>query len=567
MARKSRYQGPLEGSAAPGDQTFTACLYLRLSVEDGDDLEHNSIGNQKKIALDFLKDRRDIVLSEIYTDHGRTGMNGKRPGYQAMLAALEAGALNCVIVKDVSRLGRHYILTSELVERKFPELGVRLICINDGYDSADAHADQGSLLMPFKLIMNDSYVKDISRKIQSSIDGKICSGAYLPSSGSVPYGYLRVPEGNTYAADPEAAAVVKRIFELRAGGAMFNTIAKTLNQEGVLSPGRLRYERGLTRAETYRDALWLRGTIRKMTNDPVYMGVRVHGREKRERLGGGKKRRPPEEWQCIENAHPAIVSRALFQRVQEVNKAQLTQREALVKQDRPAVDHREIFAGKVFCGDCGARMTAGKRVQRAASSLSDSYFFNCAEYRDSNHQRCANHYIRQEALMTALRHLLDRQVETAADVERLMAEARTGGQRSDAPGALLLSLRNRRFHLEARLARLLEDVAAGLLDREEYLSLKMGYLEECAQVEAQERQAREALESNKKALEATKTWLSEMGKYKKAPVIDRALVDALVEKILVYDNKSIRVCLTYCDPYGPLEACLEGGQGGRGRVG
>lgn len=568
MARKSRYQDVSTLKNVLDKEIFIAGLYLRLSVEDGDDLENNSIGNQKKIAFDFLNGRTDITLGKTYVDNGRTGMNYKRPGFQAMFSDLEAGKINCVIVKDVSRLGRHYIMTSEYVEKIFPEMGVRLICINDNYDSEDPKADRDSLLMPFKLIMNDTYVKDTARKIKSSIDAKIRCGEYLPSASSVPYGYLRNPQESTYSIDPEPAAVVRRIFKMRAAGTMFNAIAKTLNEEGILCPGKLRYERGLTKASKYKDALWIRGTIRKITNDPVYVGRRVHGKVKRERLGGDKKRMSPEEWKIFENAHPAIISKELFDAVQAFNQTELERRGEFVKRDDPALDFRKLFVGKVFCGDCGALMSAGKQIQRATSELPNSVYFNCNEYRDSNHQRCSNHYIRQEDLMDALKHLLDRQIETAVDVERLMNEVRrTPMKRPGNPGNLHLSLRNRRFNLEEKLERLLEEVASGVLDREDYLQLKMGYLEEHALLEVRENEAKEQQDALRKAIKSTEDWLKTIEKYKEVPVIDRALVDALVDKILVYDNKSIHICLTYSDPYTPLAAYLEDAEGGIGCVG
>ena len=147
--------------------------------------------------------------------------------------------------EDISRLGRHFVMTSEFVEKNFPMLGVRLICINDDYDSFDENCDSAALLMPFKMVMNDSYVKDISKKIRSSISAKMSSGEYLPSSNSIPYGYIRNPEQNTFDVDEEAAPIVLRIFEMRANGMALNAIAKTLNEEGIPCPGKLRYIRGL----------------------------------------------------------------------------------------------------------------------------------------------------------------------------------------------------------------------------------------------------------------------------------------------------------------------------------
>ena len=317
MARRSRVDGQ-RAKASARTTMFYAGLYQRLSVEDGDDIEQNSIGNQKKIGLHYLTKHADIHLVDTYADNGYSGMNFKRPEYMRMMQDLRAGKINCVIVKDISRLGRHFVLTSEYVERIFPDLGTRLICVNDDYDSVDEQADSAALTLPLKMVMNDYYVKDISQKIRSSISAKMNSGEYLPSSGSVPYGYLRNPQTITFDLDPETAGVVQRVFEMRAGGMKFNAIAKQLNEEGIPCPGKLRYLRGMTTSEKYKDALWIRGTIRKITNDPVYTGKRIHGRVKRDKVGQKKTRRTLDEWQFIENAHKAAVPQDLFEKVQRL---------------------------------------------------------------------------------------------------------------------------------------------------------------------------------------------------------------------------------------------------------
>lgn len=196
MARKSRYT--IETSTAKKANVLLAGVYTRLSIEDEEQEDLNSIGNQKKIILDYLKDKEDIVIEDYYVDNGYTGMNFNRPDWQRMMDDLRAGKINCVIVKDISRLGRHFVMTSEIVEKVFPMMGVRLICVNDDFDSASELSDTQALLMPFKMVMNDSYVRDISKKIRSSISAKIDQGEYLPSSSSIPYGYIRNPEKHSF---------------------------------------------------------------------------------------------------------------------------------------------------------------------------------------------------------------------------------------------------------------------------------------------------------------------------------------------------------------------------------
>lgn len=157
MARKSRYAVELKEEKKTA--MLLAGVYTRLSIEDEDDEEQNSIGNQKKIALDYLKNKEDIVLAEYYVDNGYTGMNYNRPDYQRMMDDIRSGKINCVIVKDISRLGRHFVMTSEYVEKVFPMMNVRLICINDDFDSFDEHCDSAALLLPFKMVMNLSGIR------------------------------------------------------------------------------------------------------------------------------------------------------------------------------------------------------------------------------------------------------------------------------------------------------------------------------------------------------------------------------------------------------------------------
>lgn len=561
MARTSKYTQPISSVT---ESRYIAGLYLRLSVEDGDNLEYNSIGNQRKICMDYLARQKDVEFGEIYIDNGRTGMNYRRPGFQAMFADLEDRKINCVIVKDISRLGRNYILTSEYVEKVFPTMGVRLICVNDEFDSESPDSNQESLLMPFRLIMNDTYVKDTARKIRSSIQAKMTCGEFLPSASSVPYGYLRLPQEGTYIVDVDTAPVVRHIFELRSKGTSFNRIALLLNQEQIPSPGRLRYDRGVTAAEKYRDAIWIRGTIRKITTDSVYLGFRIHGKVKRDRLNGEKKRRPEEVWQVIPNAHPAIIEQELFEKVQEVNRTELEKRSTFDKAAAPAQDFRDIFLNKVFCGDCGAKMTARKYTSRKGGKAPNSVCFNCNQYVYSNQHSCSNHYIRQEILIEKLQHFLDSQIQIAVDVERLWKEKKSSP--SDI-SSTLASLSCQRGNLEAKLDRLLEDFVAGVLNKEEYTQFRTSYLERIALLKAQETEIRKQYEAQQEDHKRLKCWLEGIQTYKKTSVIDRRLVDELIEKILVFHDRSVKICLTYSDPYKLLPSDAEDLKGGKRRAG
>ena len=562
MARKSRFTTGT--SEKQNTAVLLAGVYARLSIEDDDDPELNSIGNQKKIALDYLKDKADIVVAEYYSDNGYTGMNFNRPDFQRMMKDLRSGKINCVIVKDVSRLGRHFVMTSEYVEKIFPMMGVRLICINDDYDSADEHCDSAALLMPFKMVMNDSYARDISKKIRSSITAKMDSGEYLPSASSIPYGYIRNTEENTFDIDEEAAPVITRIFEMRASGVALNAICKTLNEEGIPCPGKLRYIRGITKAAKYENALWIHGTLRKILTDQVYIGNRVHGRVKRDRLGQDKTRRSEEEWKVIENAHTPIISKELFEAVQNVLNAAAEKRKTYKQREKPAVDNRDVLREKVYCADCGSMMRACKglgRPDRETGKTSPFLYYECGKYLDSGRAVCSFHYIRQEAIMKALQDTLNQQLQIAVDLEQLLKEIRKIPKVSHYNNEVskeLIRTQTRRRNIELKMEQLIIDLTDGLIDKEEYSYAKNRYQEECQVLLENENQLTVASQELPRIISGSEKWLMMLKKYQQFPVIDRKLVEALVEKILIYPDKKISIRLNYQDPYREVVDYVEG---------
>lgn len=559
MARKSRWAAL--HADAPVEITFQALagLYNRISVEDGDDEEQNSLGNQKKIAMHYLSEHAGIKFIDTYSDNGYTGMNYNRPGFKKMMEDLRSGRINCVIVKDISRLGRHFIQTSEYVERIFPDMGVRLICINDGYDSSSEDADALALTLPLKMVMNDFYVKDISRKIRSGINAKIDSGDYIPSASSIPYGYIRNPSDVTFDIDPETAPIVRKIFEMRASGMALNAIATVLNKEGYPSPGKLRYLRGVTKSSRYENANWLRGTIRKILCDQVYIGNRVHGKIQSEKYGQKKTKRGTEEWHIIENAHPAIISRDLFERVQKMTESEKKRLSERKKHASPEVDYRDLFRGKVFCAECGSTMSAGKGLGRPGADIASWLFYDCNNYKYSNRMKCSSHYIRQELIMEKVLNLLNQQVQIAVDIEAMIATVQsrrsTKAFIAEATDRLTSAVRKRK-NMEAKLEGLLVDLAQRKIGRHKYEYLKEQYTEQLNRLLEEEEQAladRNALDA---AIVSSRQWIEKLQQFKKVPELTKELIDSLIDRIEVTETRGVRVILKYGNPYAGLEEFL-----------
>ncbi len=561
MARKSRRTGPErpEFWKEFPEKAVPTAVYARLSVEDGDDEEQNSIGSQKKIARAYLMEHPELQLHDFYTDSGWSGLRYDRPDLLRLMEDIRAGQIRCVLVKDVSRLGRHFSRTARLVERVFPALNVRFISINDGYDSAAKGADAQALTLPLRMVMNDHYVKDISRKVRSSISARMEKGEFLPASGSVPYGYLRDPEKASYRVDGEAAPVVLRMFAMRAEGASYGQISRVLNGEGVPCPGRLRFLRGLTKAPKYEAALWRRETVQKLLSDPVYTGKRIHGKFGRERVGLPKRQREKAEWRVIEAAHPAIVPEELFEKAQSVAAERRAKRENFRARPGCGQEDRELFRGKVFCADCGAPMLAAKGCARAGSKGQSHIFFECAAYRRSQGAACACHYLRQDRLHERVKGQLDVQLRLFADVDRLLEEIERGQvARRRAGETARAGLAAKKERIEARLEGLLADAARGVIDRDEYIYMKGRYKAQLTEAQREEREAEEKMKAEKVTLKKAREWAARLREYRLLPRLDRGLLDLLVERIEVRKDRSIRIVLRGRDPFRELEALNAG---------
>ena len=565
MARKSRYALVAEPLVVD-DGLILAGMYARISDEDGDDEATNSLGNQKKIGMHYLSEHTEIRLVDTYSDNGYTGMNYNRPDFQRLMQDVRSGRINCIIVKDISRFGRHFLQTSEFVERILPELGVRLICINDNYDSADPASDRSALTLPLKMVMNDYYVKDIAKKIRSGINAKIEKGNYIPPAGSIPYGYIRNPEQETFDVDSETAPVVLRIFQMRAEGLSINKITGILNKEGIPCPGRVRFDRGISKDKRFETACWIRGTIRKILSDQVYLGHRVHGRIRSDRYGGEKTRRGSEEWVIIKNAHPAIITQELYDKAQEASEETEERRKSFKANAAPTLDYKDIFREKIVCAHCGSSMSPRKGTGRATSAIPVWIFYDCNTYHYSNKTRCSCHYVRQEAIMDSLRNLLNQQVMIAVDVDAMLTALQERNSTSlyvKQAKERYRTLVNQRKKMEKQIDQLLIDLAERIIDRSTYEYAKKRYEKQLEDLLDDERCALEDVNALASTVSASRQWINALYKYWEIPEITRELVDILVDRIEITDSKNIRIILRYTNPYAHVESLIKRMEGVR----
>ena len=355
------------------NNTYNAGLYLRLSKDDEQQGESVSIGTQRSILVDYCK-ANQFKIFNIYIDDGYSGLNFDRPGFRDLLEDVERGLVNLVITKDLSRLGRDYIMTGYYSEIFFQTKGVRYIAIADDFDSEKG----GNEIAPFKNILNDMYARDISKKIRNAKHQRAKQGLFI--SGQTPYGYQKDPRNrNQLIVDPEAAAVVRIIFSLAESGLGSVAIASDLKARRIVTPSVYKYQRGDKRFAQYPalkngdHCTWCPATISQILKDPVYTGTLIN--LKTEVTNYKTKRHipvPPERQIVTPNAHEAIIDETQFQSVQQIRAGKRCTANA----------HRfNLFRGKLFCECCGHPLAISKKQLK---------------YREADIYLCMYHYSHPE---------------------------------------------------------------------------------------------------------------------------------------------------------------------------
>lgn len=347
---------------------FLAAMYLRLSRDDSDvgdatdgkgnvKAESNSIGNQRELIRAYIYEQQDIELYDIYVDDGFSGSNFDRPEFKRMMSDVEAGRVNCVIVKDLSRFGRDYIESGRYIQKVFPALGVRFIALTDHYDSFHADAGESGIVLPVKNFINDSYCRNISTKVKSQLEVKRKNGECIAPFAL--YGYRKAEYNkNQLVIDEYAADIVRRIFEWKMDGMAVSAIAEKLNGLGVLSPKEYKKSIGSNYKGGFSGAvksMWSSSAVKRILSNEVYLGHLIQG--KTEKINYKLKKsveKPKEEWVKVENTHEAIISEDNFLIVQNLLKVD--------SRVSPVSEKSSLFAGVLFCGDCGEQMI--RRVNR-----------------------------------------------------------------------------------------------------------------------------------------------------------------------------------------------------------
>lgn len=512
---------------------FTAAIYIRLSREDGDKEESDSVGNQRKLLTEYVAKKEDFILYDVYVDDGYSGTNFNRPSFQRMIVDIEDGKVNCVVVKDLSRFGRDYIDTGRYLERYFPELGVRFISVTDSIDSMKQSYD---MLLPIKNIFNEQYARDISKKIQATVKSKQKAGEFIGAFTS--YGYKKSPvDKNKLVIDDYAADVVRRIFSLYIQGYGKQKIAKLLNTEGVLCPAEYKKVNG----ENYKNcnrlestAYWSYSTINSILHREMYVGNMVQG-TKHQRMRSKQKKMPKEEWIVVENTHEPIIDKATWEKAQ-----------ALLQKRTRELDletNKNIFAGFVKCGDCGRAMA--KNMWRRADG-SKTYSLYCGTYKRNGKQHCTPHTLPMAVLEDIVLGDLKAIVDSIDNLKELVqSQSFTASKVKRTADKELSKIKVELERVKRLKKSIYEDYREELISKEEFLSYREDYLKK----EELYSKQMEALEEKKKdnvTEDVFETpWLKRLLELKDIEALDRDIVVEMISEIKVYENRKIKITYNF----------------------
>ena len=513
-------------------QPYNTALYMRLSRDDENYGDSVSIETQRTILQQFAKDNDLHVVGE-YIDDGWSGTTFERPNFKRMMADVDAGRVNCIVTKDLSRFGRDYIMVGQYLEYEFPEKQVRYIAVSENEDTKKGL----SAFVPFKNLFNEWFAKDTSRKVKTALHAKFAAGER--TFAYAPLGYVRHPEiKNAIVIDVETRWIIEKIFDLAYHGAGAAKIAKVLVDEHVPTAGWLNYQRYGTFAHIYegqpeeKSYAWTLAQVKSILKDETYIGNSVHNKQTNISYKNKKKvRKPEEEWFRVENTHEAIISKKVFEQVQE----QIASRR---RQQKDATT--QIFSGLVKCADCGWSMRFGTNRQNSKPYS----HYTCSQYGQGLKQ-CSAHYIRYDYLYHyVLTRIQELWRQAQLDEKELLHRLLKGSEQELAANAKrqsaeLTRAEKRRTEVDRKFAKLYEDWSDGRITEYNFNMMSQKYQTEQQELTEKIERLTAELESEKQTTVDAETWISLLKQYANPTELTAELLNTLIEKIVIHEATTV----------------------------
>lgn len=520
---------------------FKATAYIRLSYTDDHSKESDSVDNQRKLIENFVSQNPDIEIVCEKIDDGYSGIIFDRPAFKEMMQLVTDGSINCVIVKDLSRLGREYIETGRYLRRIFPTYGVRFIAITDNIDTAHENGSD-DLTVSVKNIMNEAYCRDISIKTRTALEVKRRNGDFV--GAFTVYGYMR-SEGNKnqLVPDPYASRVVQDIFRMRLDGSSASKIASELNRLGILSPLAYKKNNGLPYAKKgYADkdnCKWSATTIIRILQDEIYTGTLVQGKQGTPHYKIKQmEQRPSSEWIRVPNAHEALVQKQDFELVQHISN--------LDTRTAPQKDSVYLFSGVLICGCCGGRMT--RKTNRSNGKEYHYYYCPTGKKNGCGHAVM----LKEDDLIECVRENLKAYIDNVVSLDALLQgiDQETINQTMVKEYTDHITDNERRLEqtLEFK-ARLYENLVSGALTREEYASYKANYTRQAEQIRASIQALKDKLNDVLENKSERNRWISHFTEFSSLETLDRKAIVHFIKSIRVVGKKELDITFNFQDEY------------------
>ncbi len=514
---------------------YQTAIYTRLSKEDSGNDDSDTIENQVDIISKYIENSEDMVLKETYIDNGFTGVNFDRPDFKKLIQDAKLGKVNCIVVKDLSRLGRDYISVGEYLYTTFPSLGVRVISINDNYDS-NINKGFDDIVISLKNLVNASYSKDISKKVTSALRQKQINGDFI---GGYLYGYKKLNgEKNKLYIDENVKDVVIEVFNLRSEGNSFNKIANILNDKKIAPPKKYFTDIGiLNKYDDYDGLKWNGCTVSKMTKSCAYIGNMAQGKKKSS-IYSKNEIVSKEDWIIVEHTHEPIITMEVWNKVQEVNGK-------LSNKDR--VTHKNnIFRGFLYCGNCGYPY---KRKLRKLKTQANYFVFNCGGRKSADRiseTNCKRGPIYESDLEKTLIIVINQQLNFIQTKSYKFEDSDKKLNFETDRNNIMIQI----DRVKIQKLKLYEKYEKDIIELDDYkfmndklnadlIDFQKKYSEFSSYILEEE-------QKNKKL----KVALKKLKKLKKIKSLNREILESLIEKIIVNDDKSIEIVWLFQDIFG-----------------
>jgi len=531
------------------EKVYRTAIYARLSKEDGDKVESNSIQSQKTMCEEYIKNHKELELVETFVDDGYSGVDFERPDFRRMEEAIREKRIDAIICKDLSRFSRNYHEGGRYLEKIFPAMGIRFIAINDGYDTINGNKSSDYMNLLFKNLINDNYCRDISMKIRTNLDVKRRRGDFV--GAFAPYGYLKSQvDKNKLIVDEYAGNIVRQIFTFYKDGMSICQIADNLNDMGVLSPMEYKKSIGInyeTPFKTGKPARWTYVTVKRILTNEVYLGILIQGKRGTANYKVHKvQKRDKSEWIRFDDAHESLVTYDDFMSV----------REMLCRDTRATGKGSEenIFSGFIYCAECKQSMVR-KKVKSGENTY---YYYVCSGHK--RHEGCSDpHSISAKKLENAVTGVLKQQIERILDMSDIMEYIEN-----------LPNYDRRIFNFETQAAKLEEEIenlkklkfkiyehyAEGEINKDDYTDYRNRIVEELETKKNALGRVQHDMKETDEVGGSGRKWVLIFKEYKNFDRLSRRLLMALVDKIYVFNSNEIEIALKYAEEYRDVQECI-----------